>query len=395
MKIKYSKIKVLCLLLSLLLFAATLSSCKGRPLSTTKLAVSEVGKVGEYTVLYEELYFLAKGYTEALEGSYKNDPEGLKKAVWASVNENITENYAMLELCKQNGISYDEKSLRKDVERAIEIYIQTEYEGKRSDYFKSQKEEGLTDHYVRFVTGVDLLYAQLATKFKTDGIIPNSDNDLIEYIQENFAHTWHIAVFVNSDEERDEKLAKINEAKALLDNGASMYELIGSKYNEDVTPDYLADAYGYYFPRGMMDEKYEDVAFALRVGDNEIVSSRARNSFGKNVECFYLIERLPTTTEDSRVEIEKNIDTLSDSVTDAIINEKKESIQKTLHFEPNDFAKSLDITALEEAKNGFDYQLVIIVSLCVLSLALAVIVVIVIRRERTKRFQKTIKRKKD
>ena len=42
-----------------------------------------------------------------------------------------------------------------------------------------------------------------------------------------------------------------------------MYELIGSEYNEDVTPEYLADTYGYYFPRGIMDEKYEEAAFGM------------------------------------------------------------------------------------------------------------------------------------
>ena len=100
---------------------------------------------------------------------------------------------------------------------------------------------------------------------------------LVPYIQENFAHTWHIAVFLNNENEREKKLAKIEKAQALLENGTSMYELIGSEYNEDVTLDYLSDAYGYYFPRGTMDKKYEDAAFGMNVGDNVIVESKAEN----------------------------------------------------------------------------------------------------------------------
>lgn len=392
MKGTHKKIRLVSLLLVALMLIIPLSSCKGRELSRTKLAKTEVGKVGEYTVLYEELYFLAKNYAAGLKDIYPDDKDALNAAIWQRVNEKITENYAILALCKQNGIIYDEKALASDVSSSIAKDIEAQYGGSRSDYFKSQEEVGLTDHYVRFITGVNLLYGQLGTKYKDSGVIPNSDKDLISYIQKNFVHTWHVAVFVNDESECEEKLAKIKEAEALLKNGTSMYELIGSKYNEDVTLDYLSDAYGYYFPRGVMDEKYEDAAFSIAVGEHVIVESKAQNSKGQYVDCFYLVERLSTTSEQSLVEIEKNLNTLSDSVADSILYEDKEKIRKTLSFEPNEFALSLDLSELEPAKNGFDYQLVLIIVASVLSVAVVVTVVILVRRERTRRFQKNIKR---
>ena len=394
MKNKHSIIKVLTISIALLMLLLSLCSCKGRPLAATSLSKTEVGKVGEYTVYYDELYFLASNYASGLKDDYKDDPEGLKAAVWKSVNENITENYAILKLCEIEGIVYDEKELKEDIETAITLDIENEFDGSRSDYFKSQSEVGLTDHYVRFVTGVNLRYGKLGTQFHDNGTIPNSDEELIAYIQNNFAHTWHIAVFVNEGETREENLAKLEEAQKLLNDGTyTMYKLIGSKYNEDVTPDYLSDAYGYYFPKGIMDEKYENAAFSMKVGDNVIVESRAQNGKGEYVDCFYLIEKLSTTSEASKVEIENNLRTLSDYVGDSIINDKKEAVQATLSFEPNDFAKSLDISNLEPVKNGADYQLIITIVCTVVVVATAAVAIVLIRRARTRRFQSLIKKK--
>ena len=380
------------LMLALLICALSLASCKARPLSQTKLSNTEVGKVGDYSVLYEELYFLASNYTNGLRSKYANDPEGLKAAVWDEIYENITENYAILELCRQKGLTYDENALREDVEAAIKLDIEGEYGGSRSDYFKSQQKFGLTDHYVRFITGVNVLYASLATEYREDGIIPTDADELIPYIQNNFAHTWHIAVFINSESERDAKEAKIEAARKLLASGTSMYELIGSEYNEDVTPDYLSDAYGYYFPKGIMDEAYEDAAFSLAVGDHTVIETTATNNDGKTVPCIYLIERLSTTTEASKAEIKSNLSTLSESLADAIINDKKEEIKATLKFVPNEYALSLDITSLEPATNGIDYQLIIVIAASVIAIIGAAVVIILVNRAKTKKFQNSIKK---
>jgi hypothetical protein len=390
MKLKYRIQKTVALILLILTLALAITSCKGRPLSQTELASTEVGRVGEYSVLYEELYFLANNYKTGLEDDYKNDAEGLKKAVWDSVKSNITENYAILELCKIEGLIYDEKALRKEVDNAIELDIEASFDGSRKDFFESQRAVGLTDHYVRFITGVNLLYSEYAAKLKESDSFPRTDTELVNYISENFVHTWHIAVFVNDGEDRDEKLAKLREAQDLLNNGTSMYELIGSKYNEDATPDYLSDAYGYYFPRGIMDEKYEEAAFTMAVGDNMIVETMAQNSIGDYVECFYLVERLSTTTQASKDEIRKNLATLSKMVADAMIYDKKEQIQKNLSFEPNDFARSLDITALEPAESGIDYQMIITVVASIISCAIAIVLIILVRRTRMKKFQNSI-----
>lgn len=388
-------LRVLALSLALLMLLPALVSCKARPLTRTKLASTEVGTVGDYTVLYEELYFLASNYAASMKGQYENDPEGLKAAVWEKVNENITSNYAILKLCEMEGLSYNEDELKEDIERNIEIQIESKFNGSRSEYFDSQLSVGLTDHYVRFVTGVDLLYSRLATKYKEAGIVPNTDEKIVEYIKANFVHTWHIAVFVNEGDARAEKLQKAEDALTLLENGMPMYDLIGSVYNEDLNPGSLNDAYGHYFPKGVMEQEYEAAAFSLGVGKHSgVVTGMGENNNGERVECFYVIERLPVLDE----EIDANFNTLSDMLSSAIITEKVAAIEDTLSFTPNDYAKSLDITNLEQPKNGIDYQLIIVVFVCVLVVGGIIGAVIATRIVRTKKFHqkqqnKSIKRK--
>ena len=390
-KIFKNTTKVFSLLLIILLLVPCFASCKARPLAQGRLAKTEVGKVGEYSVLYEELYFLANNYYDSVKDDYKNDQVGLENALWTYVSNNIVTNYAILELCATEGITYEEDALKEEVEEYIEYLIDAEYDGSRSDYLKSQKAVGATDHYVRFVTGVDILYNRLATKYKETGVVPNTDKELIDYIKSNFAHTWHIAILIDGNDTREGELAKAQEALSMLKTGTSMYELIGSKYNEDVNMDTLTDTFGHYFPKGVMTEAYEKAAFDLKVSEiSDIVPGKAQNSRGEYVDCFYIIQRL--SNEES--EILANLNTLSDSVHSALISEKMEAMKATLKFTPNEYANSLDITNLEEPSNGADYIMILLISACVITCAAIVIAIIIIRKAKVKRFHNQLSAKK-
>ncbi len=385
MKNKKVFLKIVSLVLVLLTLLPLVLGCKARPLAQTKLAKTEVGTVGTYSVLYEELYFLAHNYCEAMREDYGNDTAALSEAVWDKVNQNITTNYAILKLCESEGLVYDESALKKDVEAQVKRQIEADFNGSRGDYFASQQAAGLTDNYVRFVTGVDILYNRLDTEYKTSGVLPNTDEELFGYIKENFIHTWHIAIFINNESEREAKYAKAQEALAYLEESGSMYELVKSKYNEDLNPGSLRDAFGTYFPKGVMDNSYEDAAFSLDVNKHSgIVEGMGENNNGQYVKCFYIIERLPVKD----AEIDANFNALSDMVSSSLVAEKMESVKATLTFVPNDFAKSLDITNLEAPKNGADYILIMVIALCVLCVGGVIALIILIRSVKTKKFHK-------
>ena len=79
---------------------------------------------------------------------------------------------------------------------------------------------------------------------------------------------------------------------------------------------------------------------------------------------------------------------------DAIINSELDAEKAKLSFTPNEYALSLDVTALEAPKNGVDYQLIITIVLIVAGIALIVAAIFVFRTVRAKRFQKKHKKKK-
>lgn len=379
-------LKIFSLILVFIMLSTSLLSCTARPLAHGKLAKTVVGTVGSHDVYYEELYFLANSYYNSAKAKYGDDTEAIKEFVWNSIKENITVNYAILDLCASEGIEYDERALKSEIEQEIDIIINTSFDGSRSKYLRSQLESGITDHYYRFCTGVDILYGKLATKYQTEGKVPNTDEAITSYIKESFIHTWHIAIYVDKGDDREAEYAKALEAKKLLDDGNSMYSLIGSKYNENTVPEALTDAYGYYFPRGVMDKDYENAAFALeKVGDRtDIVISQGTSPSGAHVECFYIIEKL--AVKDS--EINANFNYLSDMVKDAIITQELEAHREKLEFIPNDYALSLDITSLEAPKNGVDYQAIIAVSATVIGVLLITASVFIFRAIRAKRFHK-------
>ena len=379
-------LKTVSLILVLIIASASIISCSARPLAQSKLSKTVVGTVGSHDVHYEEFYFLANNYYNTAKAKFGDDTDAIKEFVWDSIKNNILTNYAILDLCASEGIEYNERKLASQVEQSIETTINSSFNGDRKEYLNSQLSAGITDHYYRFCTAIDIIYKDLATKYQTNGKVPNTDTKIKEYIKENFIHTWHIAIYVDKNDDRDVEYAKALEAKRLLDNGNSMYDLIGSKYNENTVPETLNDAYGYYFSRGIMDKDYEDAAFSLKkAGDKtDIVISHGTSPSGSYVECFYIIEKLAVKD----TEIDANFNYLSDMVRDSIITQDLEAYRSKLSFIPNDYALSLDVTSLEAPKNGADYQVIIAIITSVIAIALIVVAVFVFRTVRAKKFHK-------
>ena len=375
--------------LIIIILSLSLFSCGARPLAQSKLAGTKVGKVGSHDVYYEELYCLANGYLPVAKSNHGDDSSAIKDAVWDYVKENIPINYAILDLCASEGIEYNEKALQSEINNTIKTEIEVGFDGDRDAYLKSQLDEGITDHYYRFCLGVDTIYKRLAEKYQTDGKIPTSDEDVIKYVKENFVHVWHIAVYVDENDDRDAEYAKILEAKRLLDSGNSMYKLFGSAYNENIAYESLLNTDGYYFPKGIMEKDYEAAAFSLKSnGDRtDIITSRGKSpTSSRYVECFYIIEKLPIKDE----EINDNFNYISDMIRETVVTDELDEYLEKLSFEPNEYALSLDLTNLEAPTNGADYQVIIIIAVSVVSVALIICGIFIFRHVRAKRFKKTL-----
>jgi len=300
------------------------------------------------------------------------------------VREHILPNYAMLRLCADAGLAYDEasKELTDAAQEYVDSLIESEFDGKRADYRDSLAEIGMTDHHLRFNARVDALYAKLPSIYGEQGLLPSTDDEIRDYVSKKFIRTWHVAILVEYGESYEENRAKAEEALALLQSGQkTMYDLIGSKYNEDFS---LFTTDGYYFPRGSMDQVYEDAAFALQVNEKSgIVESTGKsNKTSNDVTCFYIIERL--AIEDAYVNTHLN--DLADKCADAVVATKLDEVSKALSFTPNEFYSTLDLTALEAPDDGADVGLILLIGGIVLMVAggTTAVVLIVIRKKKTR-----------
>ena len=370
-------VRAVSLLLSLLLIIISFSGCSSS-------ATTSVGKVSKYDVPYDEMYFLAQSYKSNLEAKYgeydKLDPvaaEQFEKELEELVYSNITVNYAILSLCEEYGLSINDDGIDDRVDEYIDNIILTDFASDKSAYKESLKQFGFTEHYVRFTAAVDILYSDLLTKLLEASLIEDDDEKIKEIVKSEFARTWHIMISNDSGESIEANRAKAEEALEKYRKGEkSMYELIGSVYNEDLS---LTELDGFYFAKGSMDEKYEEAAFALEVGEiSDVVETYGTNSLGQTVTAFYLIKRLEIEDE----YVDKNLSELKQKYIDSVVYEMLDEKKSILSFEPNEFAKELELSTLKAPSN---MGTVIVVSAAVIVVLAAGVVFMLVAKKRRSR----------
>lgn len=384
--------KIIASILLLTLLASFLVSCESRPLKSDKLSAQTVGTVGDYNVSYEELYYLVKSYRAQLDVKYGADAyksneeitvtddsgeektlplsehylESLKKLVY----DNIVSNYAVLTLGEDVGLSLDSDVIQENIQITVDNYIETDFEGKRSKYKKAMSEKGITDSYIRFNIGVDLLYSGLVSEYLDNGVMTDDNAKIEAEIKDKFIRTWHIMIL--NEDGSPENLARAEEALAKIQGGESMYKMIGSSYNDDFM---LTTLDGYYFTKGSMDEAYETAAYGLDVGEtSDIVPSLGKDAAGNQVNCYYIIQRLEL--EDSY--IEKNFEELKSSYHTSVVYGKIDELSESLKFTPNANGAALDLLELEAVGQSDPVVTIIIVSCVVGAILVAATVFLVV-----------------
>lgn len=378
-------IKIVALFLVTVMVLPVLSACSVRKVPAGKLALTPVGTVNGKEVLYEELFYLTANYLPALKEKHGDDVEGLKKELCDTVYENIKTNYAILAICEEAEVNVDEKLLKENVQKELDALVEEECGGSRSEYRDMLKEANMTDHYMRETTRIDLLYSELPAKYASHGLVPATEDAILDYVAENFVRTKHIAILVENGESYEENLKKAQDALNAYEQGEYTFrQLIGSKYNEDLSP--LTSDDGYYSARGTLDKMYEEAAFSLEINgiSGIIESTGVSNITGKTVPCFYIIQRL----EIEKDYITKNLSDIQDKCAYSIIAEKLDEKKAALEFVPNDFGTSLDLTSLDYPKDAFDFFIFFVAFACTLAIGGVALLIVFIAMRRKKRIEK-------
>lgn len=305
-----------------------------------------VGTVGGYEVKYEEFRWLTLQFKDRLEETYgagiwdneesaaKYLPE-LQNAVYTS----ILANYAVLTLCDELNQNTGDGTKFIDINGEEETKIVNNYIndtidelGSRAAFRQALKKNYMTEDLYRFVTGVDVCESILFNYYCSIGLIDDSYDAGIKYIEENFIRTVHVYIENDKDEDVEANRALAVAVREKLLAGENMADLI-KKYGEDT---YISAENGYYFTHNTYSEAYESAAFALEIDQ---ISDVVETYSG-----FYVIQRLPLDTG----YILLNYDaTLKNQYLLAEFDKYLEECKATLSFELNDYGKSLDMITMK------------------------------------------------
>ena len=344
MNMKSILLRTLSLCLSLLCLVLPLCSCASEGEELDQKTV--MGTVGGREVYYDEIYYMAKGYESLVNQTVGEDAAKRNEAFRSLIAENVTTTYAMLALCEEKGLTFDEKELADEIDERVDAYV-AQYFDSKEDFHASRREEGLTERYFRFTLGVELLYGELLSVYPDKGLVPSTDAELRGAIKKNFVHIYHLVLFNDEGDEPQKNLQKITEAHEKLTSGeASMYDLIKAGYSEDFSD---PSGKGYYLVKGTMEPEYEAAAFGLDVlGISDVIESQGENNQGRLVPCYYVIQRF-AMDEDY---LEEHFYDLQKEYYSSVIASDMEKLRATLKFEPNAQYDALDFNDLPTVKEG-------------------------------------------
>lgn len=360
--------RALALLLALFLVLLSLLGCGYRAIRVREADARAVGSVAGYTVCYDEIFYLAMTYREALKKTYGSDafatPENRalhREELTELVYGAVVEKYAILVLSKE--IGYEEHDVKDLVDEDMSALVSSL--GGMHSYKKMLHEHYMTDRYARFASAVSILENNLLYSYVNNlGLIESDVTKIYNLVMDEsvYARTRHIAVFKDNGHADAENRAQIASLKARLDAGEDFDALL-TMYGED--KEQTKD--GYYFMKGEMPEAYESAAFALSIGG---VSDVVETENG-----YFLIRREEKETEYVMMNCYGEGASLYDGYQYYTFLQLVEDQRDGLSFQPNSYCTSLDLTNLRQGA-FFDPQYTLLVAGCVLvGLAVAGLIV--------------------
>lgn len=304
-----------------------------------------------FEIPYEELRFVTKLYKDSLAYSYGEDiwddpatAEPYREELEKLVMENLNENYLILSTCRYLSIDTESNLMEEYVDEKMEDMLANDYGGDRKQMLEDFEKDGLTEHYMRFLIGIEYLHSTIYYTLLDAGLYDYTTDNISEFMDyvatsEDYARTIHVYIKNDADDDvaaNRENAERISAAlQAETDSEARlemMHDYIGSAVNEDTQ---LTSTNGYYFTYGEMEESYEAATFALAHGEvSDVVET---------YDGFYVIMRL----EPEMAYIMLNAQTLLSYYQSASMGAYIERFEEDCQVVLNEYGQSLDLLNLE------------------------------------------------
>lgn len=282
------RVRVLCVLLSVLLLTLSFVGCKSKQ---EKQNEKIIGTCQGYDVLYEELRYVTLTYRDLMEGQYGegiwDNPETaeqhraeLEETVWRIMRNN----YAVLATCAAYGL--ERKDLEgAEIKAAVDKSIQSAISayGSKKAFREEIEKLYMTENLMRFTLSVAQLENELFYVLTSDlGVIMSSTDAFVDWMEQgNYVYVQHIYIENDKGENIEANRQKAEQIRGELLRGEhDVAYYISNGINEDIT-----NVTPYYLVRDVYTEDMEEAAFEMReVGD---VSSVVETDSG-----FYVLVRM-------------------------------------------------------------------------------------------------------
>jgi len=234
--------------------------------------------------------------TQNINEQYDRVPAEYKEFITKEMilNQSINE-LLLLQEAKKQGISVTAEELSKVIEDSI---IQSGLS--KEDFEKSLEEQNLTmefleDYYRKQLTINELLNKTVLSKIviSSSEVKEYYENNKNEFVIPEQVRARHI--LVESDEEAEEILKQLNDGADFIELAKEKSTCSSASEGGDLG----------YFARGQMVKEFEDVAFALDVGE---ISPVVETQFGYHI--IKLLDKKSETTiklEDAMQDIEEKL----------------------------------------------------------------------------------------
>lgn len=255
------------------------------------------------------------------EDAFEQNPE-MEDALKEQVVLQLTQGEAFYQLADQLGLS-----LTKEDQEAIDAQIQEEIDAYNSeeDFLAYLVESNSDTEVYRYAVTTNYLAQKIFDSLygeDSDGYL--DDEELSDYIRENYVRVYHVLLSKTDDEGSDNRQA----AEELLAEikSSEIDDFIGYAFDSDLNadPGMIGSPEGYCFTRGEMLQEFEDAAYALEEGE---VSDVVETSAG-----YHIIKRYPI----EQSYINDNIDMFRSTIHNALLMEQLQAVMDgmTVEYSP-------------------------------------------------------------
>ncbi len=281
--------------------ALTLSAAGcGNKLASTKEESATVLTIDGIEVPYEQLRYVVRNYMAVLgDETFWTEEKAaeLSEEVFRECFEILKEQYAVVALAKEYGISKEDAGIKDRVDAYMETVI-TDF-GSEDAYLAALRAGNMTDAVYRFFLTVTVLEEELFYAMQATGDIETDPAALTAIVKgDEFVRVKQILISNDAGDVASENRKKAEEACQRAKAGEDFDALV-TEYGEDLYM--FSNTDGYYLCQGVWYHEFEDAAFALAVGEvSDVIETPAGYSVLLRCEKDdeYINNHLTTLFED-------------------------------------------------------------------------------------------------